>query len=344
MKSIPSISEQIDEKKIFRIINKNFSKLLPSYYMVISNWLIRAYNVFGDIDKYLIIVYLINKDFIFFRRNGIILDFESFFNGKTIEIEKINISDISKDLLIPKESVRRKVEKLEKKGIIKKIKKKIFVDRTAISKYFPPSNRMKTLNEIANLLYVFSKILKEENEVNKSFTYNQIVILLKENYTFCWYQFNRFLFTFTNRWRIEVKDLETYCIGLLVMISATENKKMKVKDLNMKTFQISVQGIDDRGVNAMSIADITGIPRPTVVRKLKYLLKNNYLTINEKKLISVDIKGSALKRSRDLQNKNILDLSNYIYRVFNQINIINSKKVGSTDGDNYVPGYLRPLN
>ena len=29
----------------------------------------------------------------------------------------------------------------------------------------------------------------------------------------------------------------------------------------------------------MSIADITGIPRPTVVRKLKYLLKNNYIPI-----------------------------------------------------------------
>ena len=340
MKSIPSISDQINENKIFKIINKNFSKLAASYYLIISNWLIRAYNVFGDIDKYIIVVYLINKDFIFFRRNGIILDFDTFFNGKTLEIEKINISDISKDLKIPKESVRRKIEELEKLGVIKKNKKKIFVDRVILSKYFPQSNRMKTVNEVTNLLYIFNKILKKENEIDKTFERDQIISSLKENYTFCWYQFNKFLFTFTNRWRSEVKDLETYSIGLIVMINATENEKMRIKDFNMKSFQTSVQGIDDRGVNAMSISEITSIPRPTVVRKLKYLIKNNYLTINEKKLVSVDIKGNTLKRSRDLQDKNIQDLSNFIYRVFNQINIINSKKI-SSDDDSYVPGYLR---
>ena len=341
MKSIPSVSDQIDENKIFKIINKNFSKLAPSYYAIISNWLIRSYKVFGDIDKYIIVVYLINKDFIFFRRNGIILDYETFFNGKTLEIEKINITDISKDLQIPKESARRKVEELEKNGIIKKVKKKIFVDRTVIAKYFPSSNRLLTVNEVTNLLYIFNQILKQENEVNKTFERDQIISLLKENYTFCWYQFNKFLFTFTNRWRSEVKDLETYSIGLIVMINATENEKMRIKDFNMKSFQTSVQGIDDRGVNAMSISEITSIPRPTVVRKLKYLIKNNYLSINEKKLVSVNIKGTALKRSRDLQDKNIQDLSNFIYRVFNQINIINSKKISSADDDNYIPGYLR---
>ena len=63
----------------------------------------------------IILIYLVNKDFIFFRKNGLIVEFETFFKDKTLEIEKINISDISKDLQIPKESVRRKVEELEKK-------------------------------------------------------------------------------------------------------------------------------------------------------------------------------------------------------------------------------------
>ena len=125
MTVIPSISSQIDERKIFDIINKNFNKLSPAYFNLISNWLIRAYNVFGDIDKYLIVVYLINKDFIFFKRNGIIVNFDTFFEGKTLEIPKINISDISKDLQLPKESVRRKIQELEEKSVIKKLKKKL---------------------------------------------------------------------------------------------------------------------------------------------------------------------------------------------------------------------------
>ena len=43
MKKIPSISNQIDEEKIFEIINKKFSKIAPSYYTLITNWLIDAY-------------------------------------------------------------------------------------------------------------------------------------------------------------------------------------------------------------------------------------------------------------------------------------------------------------
>ena len=83
MKSIPSVSDQIDENKIFKIINKNFSKLAPSYYAIISNWLIRSYKVFGDIDKYIIVVYLINKDFEFYRRNSLNINYENFLKDKT---------------------------------------------------------------------------------------------------------------------------------------------------------------------------------------------------------------------------------------------------------------------
>jgi len=70
MKSIPSISSQIDQKIIFKTIEKNFSKLAPYYYSFISNWLIRAYKCYHDIDKFIIVIYLINKDLIFFQFNG----------------------------------------------------------------------------------------------------------------------------------------------------------------------------------------------------------------------------------------------------------------------------------
>ena len=73
----------------------------------------------------------------------------------------------------------------------------------------------------------------------------------------------------------------------------------------------------------MSISEITGIPRPTVVRKLKYLIDKKYLHINEKKLITFDAKDSAFIKSKGLLNKNMLSLSNFIYKTFNQIRIIN---------------------
>ena len=83
-------------------------------------------------------------------------------------------------------------------------------------------------------------------------------------------------------------------------------------------------GSDEKGVNAMSISEITGIPRPTVVRKLKYLIENNFLSINEKKLITLNIRKNSEKKTEKLRNKNMLSLSNFIFRIFNQIKIINS--------------------
>ena len=128
------------------------------------------------------------------------------------------------------------------------------------------------------------------------------------------------------------------CIGILVMLNASENKSFKVKDLNLKTYQKKVMGSDEKGMNAMSLSDITGIPRPTVVRKLKYLIDNNYIAINEKKLFFINIQGTNLKLSSNLQDANIKTLSNFIYKVFNQIKIIDSVK----DEDNdFIPSYLR---
>ena len=128
------------------------------------------------------------------------------------------------------------------------------------------------------------------------------------------------------------------CIGILVMLNASHNKSFKVKNLNLKTYQKKIMGSDDRGINAMSLSDITGIPRPTVVRKLKYLLKNNYITINDKKLLFINIQGTNLKRSSELQDANIKTLINFIYKVFNQIKIIDS---GKDKDDDFIPSYLR---
>ena len=86
MTTVPSVTAQIDEKEIFKVISNNFSKLAPFYYVMISNWLIRAYGVHKDIDKYIIVIYLVNKDLIVFRRNGLIVDYDTFYRLSLIHI------------------------------------------------------------------------------------------------------------------------------------------------------------------------------------------------------------------------------------------------------------------
>ena len=319
MNSIPSISEQIDEKIINKVIKNNFAKIAPSFFTLTSNWFIRAHDPFKDIDKFVIIIYLVNKDLIFFRKNGVKVDYETFYKDKTIEIDKINISDISKDLKIPKESVRRKILDLERNGIIKKSGKKIFIVRSTL--YTVRANQ--TLTEIAVILYEFNNILKKEKLINDVYSLNEIITSMKENFSFCWYQFYKFWFSYIYRWREELNDLETLCVGMVVVINAVKNKEFSPKD-SLHLYRKELMGSDLRGVNAMSISEITGIPRPTVVRKLKYLIDKKFLHINEKKLISLDAKDSAFITTSKMINQNMLSLSNFIYRVFNQIKIINS--------------------
>ena len=319
MKKLPSISSEINEDKIFKIINKNFSKIAPFYYEWISSWLVRSYSNFQDIDKYIILIYLINKDFVFYRKNGLIINYETFYRDKSLEIPKINISDISNELKIPKESVRRKVQELEKKGVIRRTGKKIFLDRSA----FETAKADKTLKDFSLLVNKFSEVLTEEKMTKKVFDKDEISKSIKDNFSFCWYQFYKFLFIFTNRWR-PIADLETLAIGFVIVLNTVNNKSLRVKDLNRTTYHKLAQGADDIGVNTMSLSDITGIPRPTVVRKVKFLIQNKYLHINEKKLISFNLKGKTLKHMTEIQDLNMKNLSNFLYRVFNQIKVINS--------------------
>jgi len=319
MKSIPSISSQIDEETINKVIHNNFALLAPSFFTLTSNWFVRAYDHFKDIDKFVIIIYLINKDLIFFRKNGVIIDYETFYKDQSLEIDKINISDIAKDLGIPKESIRRKILELEKQKIIKRIGKKIFIIRDTLYS----ARATHTLTEIATILHEFNKILKKEKKVKDVYSINQMIDFMKKNFSFCWYQFNKFWFIYIYRWRKEIKDLESLAIGMVVVINAIKNKDFNPKN-KLSAFRKQVMGSDLRGVNAMSISDITGIPRPTVVRKLKILINKQYLHINEKKLISFNAKDSAFKTTGEMLDKNMLSLSNFIYRVFNQIKVINS--------------------
>ena len=320
MKKIPSISNEINEDVIFKIISKNFSKIAPYWFELISSWLIRSYNVFQDIDKFIILIYFINKDLIFYRKNGLVIDYDTFYKDKSIEIPKINISDISSDLHIPKESVRRKLQELEKSGVIKKTGKKIFVDRSA----FTTAKAEITLKELSILISRFNEILVEEKITNNIFDTNEISESIKTNFSFCWYQFYKLLFIYTNRMRIAIYDLESLTIGLVVLLNTLDNKSFKVKDLNMKYWTKLAQGADEVGVNAMSLSDITGIPRPTVVRKIKRLVESGFLHINEKKLITLNITGSAFNMAQKIQDKNMIGLSNMLHRIFNQIKVINT--------------------
>ena len=68
------------------------------------------------------------------------------------------------------------------------------------------------------------------------------------------------------------------------------------------------------GVNAMSISDISGIPRATVIRKLNHLVKKKFLKIDNKKHYASS--GSHIKTMLEIQKKNFINLSKFACTIF----------------------------
>ena len=319
MEKLPSISSEINKVEVNKFIFNNFNSISPYFYKLISEWMSDAYKIFKDLYKFLILIYLINTDFEFFRRNNLNITYESFYKDKTLEINKINLIQISKDLNIPKESVRRKISELEKKGVIKKKGKKIFLDRSAYESQEP----INTLKNVSVLLSKFSEISKKNNIIKKSLDRTEVSKLIKNNFSFCWYQFFKFIFSYCYRWRKYFGDLEIMLIGITIAFNSVTTASIKLKGIEsyIDKWREEILQNNIRGINAMSISEITGIPRPTVIRKINTLIKLNMIEMDKNKLLNVKFNNKSYKETSELQNETINDLGIFITRTFNQINI-----------------------
>ena len=317
MSTLPSISDALDEKKVTSVINKKFNNFIPAFYKFVFEWIINAYSNFKDIEMYMVLIYLVNNDFKFYRKNGIQVDYNTFYKDKTLEIEEIKIIEISRDLQIPKESVRRKIIRLEKIGVIKRTRKKIFIDRTSYETVRPIS----ALKNISHLVSISSKILKQENKIPNSFSSEEISDIIKKNFSYCWYEFYKFIFSYFFRWRNETKDLETFCIALLIISNASSSKNFIIQDIDIKKWRKRISYADKVGLNSMSISDITGIPRPTVVRKVNFLIKEGFAKMDKKKLISVSIEKKVFSKTQKMQEQTIKEISVLIYKILNKASI-----------------------
>ncbi|WP_440678071.1 MarR family transcriptional regulator [Candidatus Pelagibacter sp. HIMB1611] len=317
MSTLPSISDALDEKKVTSVINKKFNNFVPAFYKFVSEWVISAYSNFKDIEMYMILIYLVNNNFKFFKKNGIQVDYNTFYKDKTLEIEAIKIIEISRDLQMPKESVRRKIIYLEKIGVIRRTRKKIFIDRSAYETVQPIS----ALKNISYLVSISSKILKQENKIPNSFSSNEITDTIKNNFSYCWYEFYKFIFSYFFRWRKETKDLETLCVALLIISNASSSKNFIIQDIDIEKWRKRISYADTVGLNSMSISEITGIPRPTVVRKVNFLIKRGFAKMDQKKLISLKIDEKIFSKTQKIQEQTIKEISELIYKILNKATI-----------------------
>tara|TARA_B110000438_G_scaffold249027_1_gene252077 strand:- start:713 stop:1669 length:957 start_codon:yes stop_codon:yes gene_type:complete len=312
---IPDISNQIYFEDTLNLLQDNYSILGPHWAANQMEWINGIYSSFKDNDKFLIVIYLIKKTLDFYSRNFIKFTFEEFYAKNTIEIEKFNINEISEQLNIPKESARRKVVELESSLIIKRIKRKIIIDRSAFS-FAKPT---KSIARISRFLALFSKILKENKKIPNLISSEQLEKVIKNNYSYVWKIYYEFQIPMVQEYKKVFGDIETFHIwGTCVVnqhILAQKKNKRKLSRVEFIQSIYSHKGI--QGLNAMSISDITGIPRATVVRKLKKLLKKNFLKIDDKK--HYRLTGNIIRELIPMQNIVLERLANFSTKVYNLV-------------------------
>ncbi len=308
---LPEISKQIYTQDTLNVLTDSYQSIAPIWSSHQMEWMCNIYSSFKDHDKFMILIYLTKKTLSFYSRNLVKLTYDEFYSKDKVEIEKFNISDLSKFLDIPKETTRRKINELENTQVIKRDKSKIILDRSTF-RHIKPINSIK---RISRFLSIFSKVICNEKILPKEFSSAQLEKTIIDNFSHIWKIYYDVQIPMLVGYKKIFKDLETFHIwGTCVNNSFQNSSKSKIKKKKLE-FINTLSDDDNQGINAMSISDITGIPRATVVRKLKKLIKSKYLIIDKNKHYKLN--GNLTKKLIPVQYDVLKQLAIFSTTIYN---------------------------
>ena len=301
-KIIPSSQSRFQKSLVLDNLETNILSHWDTWGKFQQAWTSRAYKSFNDLDKYVVLIYLIRNNWQSLTDKFQYLSMDEFYDSENVTIDKINLIQISQDLNIPKETIRRKINELQNSDILKREGKSIVFNRKGIETQKP--------NEMIDLLSIFiekkAKMLHGKEWFGESLSKIQINSFIKKYFTIVWLRFFRMQIPFLTRHRNVFGDLETWIvwgnIGLShqYQLAKAAERNLITSEITLKSYYSNVADVKiDRGVNASSIADISSIPRATVIRKLKWLISQKAIKKNQSLEYQMKKGGSLNKRISD---------------------------------------------
>ncbi|MDA7583321.1 DeoR family transcriptional regulator, partial [Candidatus Pelagibacter sp.] len=257
-KLLPEISKQIRIEDIREVIEKNFVSIMPVWAPLQMAWLNQVYRTFYDYEKFMIIMHLLMQTFETYSKNFVKLNYNEYFDQNEVEIQSINVMEISKSLNIPKETARRKINELEEMGAIKRINKKIVIDRTT----WPNIKPQDTIKRMTRFLSTFSKLCVNEGLIQKLLSSESLTKTCKEYFSFVWQLYYEMQMPMLLGFKKVFGDLESFHVNGMVIINHALNSKRNDNSEMSKDFYLEkyffADNKVDTGINAMSISEITG--------------------------------------------------------------------------------------
>ena len=290
LKKKPSLDikeiENLNSAEVYEVLNKNSNDTVSYWFKLQQAWCHNAYNTFKDYDSYLILIYLVNEIFKKYSDRFQYLTYDEFYEKKELIIDKINLIEISKDLNIPKETIRRKVNFLQEKNIIFRKGKSIFFNSHFLNNTQRPANSKQIMSVF---LEKSGQILAKEVWFGRAFNRTEIEQFIDKYFTICWQHWFRLQIPFLVRHRTFYGDLETWNVWGSIGISQFSDYNKQVQSRVIEDprsyadlYLHLLRHTPKNGINASSISEISNIPRATVIRKLKILLKQKLITKNKK--------------------------------------------------------------
>jgi len=283
-------SKVLNDDQVYDHMMASYDKLGRDWIVHQWSWMNNVYKAFNDHYKYLIVISLVEKTLQFYDQMNIKYSFDQFYSKQNLQIEKFSITELCEKLKLPKETVRRKVLELDKIGALKRIKKQIIIDRSVFSQVKPE----RQVKITAKYIYLISEIFNKDGIYTKKLDPKFIENTIKKNFSLCWRWFYRMQIPMIIGYHEMFEDVATFHIWGTVAMNQAFNYKKNINDSNVysitpdyMTFNKGIvtdqENEKTAGVSAMSLSDMTDIPRATVIRKCKYLVDQGYLKPNEKK-------------------------------------------------------------
>ena len=280
-------SKTLTDDQVYESIMSHYSTLSKDWISHQWNWMNNVYASFNDHYKYMIVISLAEKTLQFYDQMNILYAYDEYYSKSYLQIEKFSITELCAKLDLPKETVRRKVLELEKEGVITRNKKKIIIDGKAFN-FIKPENQIKFS---AKYIYLVSQALNKDKTYSKKLDQKMIENVIKKKFSLCWRWFYRMQIPLIIGYHKFMKDLTTFhiwgtiCLNQILNVSKHLNTGDNKNSLDyFKTNNVLIENLgSDSGISAMSISDMTKIPRATIIRKCKYLIEEDLIRLNKKK-------------------------------------------------------------
>ena len=285
-KIVPELkSTKFDKSLVLDNLEQNILSHWETWGKFQQAWTNTAYKTFKDLEKYIVMIYLIRNYWQNLSDKFSYLSMDEFYDQTDITIDKINLIQISNELNIPKETIRRKVNELQDAKVLYRQGKSITFNKAGID--FQKPN--ETIDLISTFIEKKSKMMQGNDWFGESLSKNEIKEFIKRYFTVFWLRFLKLQIPFLIRHRDTFEDLETWIVwGNIAVTHQYHLSKSKEEELirdkhidpiNLQNYYQSVTSVKmKRGINASSISDISTIPRATVIRKLKWLVEKGCIS------------------------------------------------------------------